>query len=1065
MATVAQIQSELDAAQSILGNLETQLSVINNQTLDVNKQLRAARAAGDKAAADSLAKTYQDLTNQSMFLDDKIRAESAKINALVRALNDAKEAADEAAKAPPTPPATEERTAQQKAESDKTTPVVDKPAPVPPQDTGNVNTAPTSEKPAQTKQTIANDDNLQNNNSGLTSAANSSSNTPQQNTIKQGNLSADGAIEPRPNILDQYSSYTYSASVYLMSRTQYNRLLRSKKKTINGYNLLFQSGGAPGNVGGPLPVGQAAELGVGSDNQTDYGRNPEFPQDFYIDSITIDNTLPGRQTQAAHMVTNLKFTVIEPGNISLLDRIYAAVQNMGQTIGDNATETLNYTAAAYLMVIRWYGYDEKGNIVDAKTDVDPDNTMSDPRAICEKFIPFLIKKINWSVGSKLVTYEFDCAPIGQMVAGGTRRGTIPYDVQLTSATVGELLGGNAVYSSRNAPANSPGDSTTSGTGYNGSAGGSGMQGNSERMTEQTPVQPSAMYAAAAPAKANAATDRKIIKLGLVGAMNEFQQQLVLENIYQKADSYEIVFVAGRDGKQNIRDAVLQIPPGFQKEPKPGEKKPAEPTVESSNTGMGTAARTNANQALNPETNAVNISSRNYSITAGMQVIQAIDLAIRNSSYITSQALVINHEDGTQSQNTDRTEPMRWFKINMEAEQGDYDRYRNDNAYKIRFVISEYEVPDFNSVYFPVSKFRGVHKSYPYWFTGQNTAVLDYTATFNTLYNITVTGTTPQNSGAAQQRRKFTSSMRDIPKYTFASASTESRSGAFAKGNEIAANASEYLYSPGDLALAKIRIIGDPAWIQQGSISGGVSVQDFSYSPFLSDGSINFDASQVMFEIAWQRPQDYDIATGLADPYRGAQLEARQPLQSNVYIAYKVVSEFKQGRFEQNIEGTLFSFPIPSGKNTVAAAATPDQSDAETARLTQQNAAAQQAIDTRPQSTDPANPGQRLAVVNNANGAATPSARQTDALRNASRKATAIRPFIPGNNTAVNQAAATAAVATGASTLLPGKPPVSNGQVVGPAFNRVLSTTPGRLNINLADQAIFRNNPQKGARDN
>ena len=927
----------------------------------------------------------------------------------------------------------------------------------------------------------ANDDNSQNKNAG--SAANSDSNTPEENTIKQGNLTADGAIEPRPNILDQYSSYTYSASVYLMSRSQYNRLLRSKKKTINGYNLLFQSGGAPGNVGGPLPVGQAAELGVGSDNQFDYGRNPEFPQDFYIDTITIDNALPGRLTGAAHMVTNLKFTVVEPGNISLLDRLYAAVQNMAQTLDDTAG-TVNYTAAAYLMVIRWYGYDEKGNIVDAKTSVDPDSTLSDPRAICEKFIPFIIKKINWGVSSKLVTYEFDCAPIGQMIAGGTRRGTIPYDVQLTSTTVGELLGGNAIYATTEAPSSNPGASTTANSQASGKATkyakGLAARGGPTRV----PVKPSQAQvravdnaidaastqpkAASAPPTANAAKDRKIIKLGLMGAMNEYQQQLVLQNDYLKADSYEIVFVPGRNGKQNIRDAVLQVPAGFQKSLKPGEKKPATPTAQSSQTGMGTAASDNANQALNPATNAVNISSRNYSITAGMQIVQAIDLAIRNSSYITSQALTIYNEDGTESQNPDRTEPMRWFKINMEAQQSDYDRYRNDNAYKIRFVISEYEVPNFDSTYFPVSKFRGVHKSYPYWFTGQNTAVLDYTATFNSLYNITVTGSAPQNSAAAELRRKYTSSMRDMPKYTYASASTESRAGADGKTNEIGANASEYLYSPGDLNKAKIRIIGDPAWIQQGSLSGGVSVQDFSYSPFLSDGTINFDATQVLFEIAWQRPQDYDIATGLADPYRGAQLEARQPLQSNIYHAIKCVSEFKQGKFEQTLDGTLFMFPIPSGKNTAAGTVPtgPDQSDAETARLARQNAAAQQAINTRPRSTDPANPGQRLAAVNNANGAATPSARQTDALRNASRKsAAATRPFIPGNSSQVNKAAATAAVATGASTLLPGRPPVSNGQVVGSAFNPGPRTTPGRLNINLADQALFTNNPQKGSREN
>jgi len=63
-----------------------------------------------------------------------------------------------------------------------------------------------------------------------------------------GDLSArDGRI-PQPNILDKFASYTYSASVYLMSAKQYERLLLSNKKNINGYFLLFQSGGAPTNT-------------------------------------------------------------------------------------------------------------------------------------------------------------------------------------------------------------------------------------------------------------------------------------------------------------------------------------------------------------------------------------------------------------------------------------------------------------------------------------------------------------------------------------------------------------------------------------------------------------------------------------------------------------------------------------------------------------------------------------------------------------------------------------------------------------------------------------------------
>ena len=1046
MATVAQIQSELDAVRSIVENLEIQLGVINNQTLDVNKQLIAARAAGDSAAANALSKTYQDLTNQSMVLSDKIRAESSRINALVRGLNDAKEAAEEAAKAPPTPPAAPTKTAQQKAESDKNTPVVAGPAPVPSQNTGNASTAPLTApgtSPPAAPPKAAPDPPTQSEGVTASGPQGPANTSPGANT--SGNLNTDGAIEPQPNILDRFASYTYSASVYLMSTLQYKRLLRNKKKNINGYNLLFQSAGAPTNVGGFLGKGTGSVNGQdpGAEfaqefNDQDYGRNPAFPQDFYIDSITIDNMLPGRQTRAAHMVTNLKFTVIEPGNISLLDRLYAAVQDMGQTAGEN--QPINYTSTAYLMVMRWYGYDANGNLVKVGA-LDPATGLTDPNAVVEKFIPFIIKQINWSVGSKLVSYEFDCAPINQMVAGGTRRGTVPYDIQLTATSVGELLGGNAVYSSGDRPTQA-----------------------SVRAVD------TAIDATGAPPKANAAKDKKIIKLGLMGAMNEFQQTLVTpDKIYRKADTYEIVFVPGRDGKQNIRDAQIRLP---------GK------AVEQNQTSMGTATSQNANQGLDPVKNALNISSRNWSVTAGMQVVQAIDLAIRNSSYIYDQALTVNNEDGTETAASDaetRTKPLRWFKINMEAEQGDYDTFRNDYAYKIRFIISEYEVPNFDSKYFPVSKFRGVHKSYPFWFTGQNTAVIDFQANFNSLYNITVTGTTPNDSAAAKMREKFTASMREIPKYTYMAASTESRQGGLEQVNEIAANASEVLYSPGDMATTKVRIIGDPAWIQQGDLAGGVSVTEFSYSPFFPDGTINFDANQVMFEISWQRPRDYNIATGLADPYLGAvNGEARLPLQSTVYKADKVISEFRQGKFEQTIEGSMYFFPIPSKTNTAAATAVNNQSDAETARLLRQgNAGANPRANA-------GGPGGGLAGGNaGANQTAASAARlgqPNTSTAGAGRGSTsAYAALLPGgagggrgfvnqlNNSARAAAGVPAPNTNSASApppppppgfpigpLPPARAPTSNGVIVGPAAQILGPTIQGQLR---------RLDKQNGAREN
>lgn len=632
-------------------------------------------------------------------------------------------------------------------------------------------------------------------------------------------------IIPQPNALDGYASYTWSASVYLLSPTQYTTLLRSKIKNLNGYQLLFQSAGAPTG-----------------------GRSPSFPNDFYMDNIVMNNSLPGQVTGAAHMVTDLKFTVYEPNGITLLDRLYEAVQKF---------QVGNYTACQYLMVMRFYGYDANGNLVGGSSTAG--NQGIDGAPVIEKFIPFIISQIKWSVQSKIVQYDFECAPVGQIVGGTTARGTVPYDTQLVSSTVEGMLSGDVTATTQ--PSNAPAGAVAS-----------------------TP----------APDKANAASAKR---QGLMAAMNEYQAQLVKEGIYKYPDQYSIEFAKGAEA---IKGAKIQLPGNKQDKDSTGGDPPA----------------TENPQALLPEKQRVDLTSRKFSITAGQQIIQAIDLVIRNSHYILDQALTsIDSSTGLEELNAAATtKEVSWFQITMEAQPRQYDPNRNDFAYDIKFVISKYLLQDLVSRYFLLNNFRGVHKSYEYWFTGKNTAVIDYTANFDALYNITVTGDNPEKSGAAKIREAFTSSMRDIPKIVYASRSTESVAGApsapHGSGLEVSANLAEYLYDPSSLGSTKLRIIGDPAWIQQGSLYRGVNAKEFDYSAFLPDGTINFDSQQVMFEIAWQRPEDYDLGTGLADPYSRTQNfeGSRQPVQSYVYLATQCVSEFKGGKFEQTIEGSLYMLP-------------------------------------------------------------------------------------------------------------------------------------------------------------
>jgi uncharacterized protein YdhG (YjbR/CyaY superfamily) len=53
---------------------------------------------------------------------------------------------------------------------------------------------------------------------------------------------------------------------------------------------------------------------------------------------------------------------------------------------------------------------------------------------------------------------------------------------------------------------------------------------------------------------------------------------------------------------------------------------------------------------------------------------------------------------------------------------------------------------------------------------------------------------------------------------------------------------------------------------QGEIYRGLDPRTFNFSAFNQDGTINFDSQEILFEIVWQRPVDYDVdTTGLMDP--------------------------------------------------------------------------------------------------------------------------------------------------------------------------------------------------------
>ena len=164
---------------------------------------------------------------------------------------------------------------------------------------------------------------------------------------------------------------------------------------------------------------------------------------------------------------------------------------------------------------------------------------------------------------------------------------------------------------------------------------------------------------------------------------------------------------------------------------------------------------------------------------------------------------------------------------------------------------------------------------------------------------------------------FTTDYRERLKKAFSPRSAQSSMGTEGPVNEPSANAADYLYSPADQARIRLEIIGDPAWIQQGELWAGVAGTGQLFGPFLSDGTINYEGQEALFEVAFNQPVDYNLDTGIMDPttknFNKSDSAAGDARQSFIYRAVDVTSTFSQGRFTQELNGVLVLFEQPSSR--------------------------------------------------------------------------------------------------------------------------------------------------------
>jgi hypothetical protein len=396
------------------------------------------------------------------------------------------------------------------------------------------------------------------------------------------------------------------------------------------------------------------------------------------------------------------------------------------------------------------------------------------------------------------------------------------------------------------------------------------------------VAPAATTSSNGPPKASAApvAGTQNIFTGLCEALNSYQKELVKLKKREVPDQYVIQFAPASIGASTVK--------------RPGPQDATTAPMRTSDSAS----------KISPEEDSVNRSARTWPIKEGTQIIKVIDDVMRNSSFITDQQNIeintaTDPKTGVQTQKITAkagTGDFQWYKISVATKQLGYDNIIRDHAYRMTFIVTPYAVAQMTSQFFPDSRYKGVHKAYNYWFTGANTQILHYEQSYNNAYRLLLSGI------GADAQKEIKTDFRDQNRYIFMPSSPNQSTGAKNYANEPGNNAASFLYDPSSLSQVKLRIVGDPAWMQQGECGLGVSASTFNFSPFNPDGGINYDSQAVMFSVAFNTPADYNFSTGLVDV--SGQSSNGQPQEYYTFQATTCKNYFSKGRFEQEIQGKL-----------------------------------------------------------------------------------------------------------------------------------------------------------------
>lgn len=305
------------------------------------------------------------------------------------------------------------------------------------------------------------------------------------------------------------------------------------------------------------------------------------------------------------------------------------------------------------------------------------------------------------------------------------------------------------------------------------------------------------------------------------------------------------------------------------------------------------------------------TKRIISFKSDTPIQQLVQLIISQSEYVENALKVLYTTSIEPDQDSDSPEDVKpksnrrlsWYNMSAEIKNLGFDKKVNDFAYEITYIIQPYETPVVMAVAAgATTPYYGPHKRYDYWFTGENSEILEYSQVLdNTYFNTAIesTGSSASTGGAT-----------DIPMVAGKRQNVQ-RQGKLGIGAEAQNSYVNYLIDPGNYASAKISILGDPDFLVQESSS---SINELYNQFYGTDGfTINPNGGQVFIEIDFKEGVDYNNQTGTMDINESIVFwkypsKIKKVVKGISYRVIEVTSNFSKGKFTQDLNCAINTFP-------------------------------------------------------------------------------------------------------------------------------------------------------------